>query len=112
MPEEIIIEINPLKILWKAKKQLFKWWIIALWLVFLLLSVFIYRQETFSVVNNVQFTSFLTASITGISFTLALMAATTKIFDTKQLKALFMYEKQGEYKRGELFYITIAPYIA
>lgn len=112
--KDIKIEINPLKIILKSKFQMLS---ISLWCVWTILVLTIATLNTLSFkydfikVELFTIGDFLIPGITGLSFTLALFTATTRIFSKTQLVDIFLYVDEDNPTKGHLFYRTIAPYI-
>lgn len=112
---EIEIEVNPIKVLIKSRRRVFSttfwitWFLISLIIVFFFfLSIF--KQSTVIYIKDFSISDFLAPSITGLSFTLALFVATTRIFSKENLVSLYMCTNDNK-EEGFLFYETIAPYI-
>lgn len=112
--EKIKIEINPFKVMYKVKSQMLNksFWLVWSTLV-LIMIVFYSLSYKYSFVKLESFTlsDFLIPGITGLSFTLALITATTRIFSKEQLVNIYIYTDKDNPEEGYLFYRTIAPYI-
>lgn len=114
MDDHVELEINPVKILWIIKKDLFPKQLLITWSILTTLVILLYLLDAyteFTIIFNFPISDLLSAGITGISFTLALISATTKIFSKSQLVSIFSYTDEDNPKEGYLFYRTIAPYI-
>lgn len=106
---DYIISINMFTIFLRSFKSLFKnilFWIWSLLSIGVFFGMwFIGIQESFHI------SVFLAPGITGLSFTLALIAATTRVFNYNDLAAIFMYKgSNGEGQVGKEYYDLIAPY--
>lgn len=106
---DYVISINMFIIFWKTLRSLFKnalFWIWALLSMGVFLGIrLVGIQESFHI------SVFLAPGITGLSFTLALIAATTRVFDYNDLAAIFMYKgSDGKAAIGKQYYDLIAPY--
>lgn len=106
--KNIGLEIGIFKIIWYSRKvTVLKWYNIlstGLMMVGTVMFVF-FKEPKFSP----NLSSFSTVAITGLSFTLALLIATTKnVFEEEDLKDLAKYDEK--YNKFE-FYKLIGPYI-
>lgn len=110
----IEIEINPFKVINKVKSQMLSknFWIV--WAILVLIMTGFYllsRKYSFIKMESFPLSDFLTPGITGLSFTLALITATTRLFSKDQLVDIYRYTDQDNPEEGHLFYRTLAPYI-
>lgn len=106
--KNIDLEIGVFKIILYSRKATFLKWYNVFFAGFMIIGT-----VTFGFLKKPEFSpnlsSFSTVAITGLSFTLALLIATTKnVFEEQELKDLVKYDK--EYKKCE-FYKLIGPYI-
>lgn len=112
--KRVEIEINPFKVMNKVKNQMLSrnFWLV--WATLVLIMVVFYllsRKYSFIIMESFSISDFLSPGITGLSFTLALITATTRIFSKDQLVDIYRYTDQDNPEKGYLFYRTIAPYI-
>lgn len=112
--KRVEIEINPFKVMFKVRTRMLSsnFWYVWSVLVGIMIVFYIFSSKySFITVSYFSFADFLIPGITGLSFTLALITATTRIFSKEQLVYIYNYiDKDNPYK-GFLFYRTIAPYI-
>lgn len=114
MSNRIEIEINPLKVMWKAREELLKSNYFKVWKVLtisMLIPFFFSDLLLWASFSNFSVADFLSSGITGLSFTLALIGATTRIFSKDELVDIFVYIDEDNPEEGDLFYRTIGPYI-
>lgn len=112
--KRIEIEINPFKVMYKVKTAMLSksFWIVWVILVGLMsLLYFLSFKYSFISISIFSLADFLIPGITGLSFTLALITATTRIFSKEQLVATYAYTDKDNPSEGFLFYRIIAPYI-
>lgn len=112
--DPVELEINPFKILWSIKKDLFPKQLLYTWGILTTFVIVLYvlsAYTEFTIIINFSISDLLSAGITGISFTLALISATTKLFSKSELVSIFSYVDNDNLVEGYLFYRTIAPYI-
>lgn len=111
---EIKIKLNPFSIMYKGRASLLSSGLILSWIVSVLIIVLMYYKPSYFFIKKIDLFSisdFLAPAITGLSFTLALIVATNKLFSKDQLVAFYKYDKGGTKETGYLFYGTLAPYI-
>lgn len=110
MESKYEIKINIFQVFVKSFSSL--WKNILFW-IWILLSIGIYvGMNHIGIQKNFHVSVFLTPGITGLSFTLALIAATTRVFDYDDLAAIFLYEDRvNDVKLGQEYYDLIAPYL-
>lgn len=112
--DRIEIEINPFKIMNKVKKEMLSKSFWCVWTALVLIMTFFYilsNKYNFIIMESFSLSDFLSPGITGLSFTLALITATTRIFSKDQLVDFYRYTDEDNPEEGYLFYRTIAPYI-
>lgn len=110
----IKIDINPFKVMWNVRKEILSKAFLIVWLIlFFILILFYILSYKFTIIKMEAFSlsDFLTPGITGLSFTLALITATTRIFSKDKLVDIYCYTDKDNPIEGYLFYRTIAPYI-
>lgn len=112
--KKVEIEINPFLIIYKVRMSFLSKSFILTWALLVIAIVLLYivshfyevvRMESFSI------SEFFTPAITGLSFTLALIVATTRIFSKEQLVDIYNFTDKDNQVEGYLFYRTIAPFI-
>lgn len=111
---EVEIEINPFYIMYKVRKDLLSKNFLCVWIVLVTVMAFLYfisSRSDIIIMDSFSLSDFLTPAITGLSFTLALIVATTRIFSKDQLVEFYNYTDKDNLVEGYLFYRTIAPYI-
>lgn len=111
---EVEIEINPFIIMYKVRKDLLSKSFLCVWIGLVVAMATLYTLSAKSdiiTVDSFSLSDFLTPAITGLSFTLALIVATTRIFSKDQLVDIYKYKDNDNPDEGYLFYRTIAPYI-
>lgn len=111
---EVEIEINPFFIMYKVRKDLFSKKFIYTWIGLVAFITILYITSfkfDFITMDLFSLSDFLAPAITGLSFTLALIAATTRIFSKEQLVDFYKHIDKDNPEEGHLFYRTIAPYI-
>lgn len=109
MEKKYEIKINIFQIFFKTLHSLLTNVIFWIWTIF---SVGTFTaMHCFSIQEKFHLSIFLAPGITGLSFTLALIAATTRIFSPEDLAAIFLYENSDEnIKMGDEYYDLVAPY--
>lgn len=108
------IEINPFKVIWKVKTKMLNKSFFIVWGILVVLVIGLYitaHYSSYVAVKLIHLEDFLIPGITGLSFTLALITATTRIFPKEQLVDIYSFTDDGKMEKGHLFYRTIAPYI-
>lgn len=101
---------NPLKVIWKARKNLMPSYLVILWLVFFIASI-----SAAFYLNLIDFSLFkigeyFTVSSTGLTLTLALFVAGKNAFSPDDLKVLANHESD-EIKKGQLLIDFLGPYV-
>jgi hypothetical protein len=84
---------NPLKVIWKSKKNLMPPYLIVVWITFLLATLvgdFYYGFMDFS---SFQIGTYFSVSSTGLTLTLALFVAGKSAFDEEDLRRLANHEE-------------------
>lgn len=110
----IEIEINPFIVMSKVKKEMLSknfWYVWTILVVVMTIFYALSSMHSFVIMESFSLSDFLSPGITGLSFTLALITATTRIFSKEQLVDVYSYTDQDNPEKGYLFYRTIAPYI-
>lgn len=112
--QELSIETNIFKIIWKIKHHLLRSKLLMVWfLIFITLLILNYTSnftDLFSI-KSINISNFLSYGITALSFTLAVLSAALRIFSENEFTQLYL-QKNDKYKKyGELYYLTLAPYI-
>ncbi|WP_214815652.1 hypothetical protein [Exiguobacterium sp. s59] len=111
---EVVIEINPFLIIYKVRKTLLSKSFIYVWLSLVVAMTTLYVisiKSNYIIIDSFSISDFLAPAITGLSFTLALIVATTRLFSKEQLVDFYEYTDSDNPSEGYLFYRTIAPYI-
>ena len=111
---EVKIEINPFFIMYKVRKDLLSNNFLYVWVGIVTAIAILYIisvRSDFITMDLFSLSDFLTPAITGLSFTLALIVATTRIFSKEQLVDFYRYTDKDNPEKGYLFYRTIAPYL-
>lgn len=101
---------NPMKIVWKSKRNLMPIYLILLWVLFLILTLigsFYYNVMDFS---SYQLGAYFSVSSTGLTLTLALFVAGKNAFSEEDLRRLAEYKKDGGIK-GQALIDFIGPYV-
>ncbi|WBX81497.1 hypothetical protein PD280_07300 [Virgibacillus salarius] len=96
---------NPLKVIWKSKKNLMPIYLIVLWITFVLatlVGVFYFEYIDFS---SFQIGTYFSVSSTGLTLTLALFVAGKSAFKEEDLKRLANHEN------GQALIDFLGPYV-
>lgn len=112
--QELSIETNIFKIIWKIKHHLLRSKLLVIWLlIFITLLILNYTSNFTNLfsIKSINISNFLSYGITALSFTLAVLSAALRIFNDTEFTQLYL-QKNDKYKNyGELYYLTLAPYI-
>src|SRR5690625_3828075 len=101
---------NPLKIIWYGKKAIlptYLWIIWAIIILFLVIGLF----SGYIDFSSFNIKNYLTPTITGLSFTLALFIAEKNIFDMGELKQLAKHKKKNDRFAGIALLKLFSPFI-
>src|SRR5690625_950427 len=101
---------NPLKIIWYGRKAILPKYLRVTWIfiTFFLLGGLCFDYIDFS---SFYIHNYLTPTITGLSFTLALFVAEKNIFSMEELKQLSEHLEEGDPFRGIELLNLFAPFI-
>lgn len=112
--KRVEIEINPFKVMYRVRTRMLNKSFWYVWIVLVVIMSVLYSlsyKYSFVSISSFSLSDFLVPGITGLSFTLALITATTRIFSKEQLVSFYEYTDEDNPYKGFLFYRTIAPYI-
>lgn len=101
---------NPLKIIWYGKSALLPAYLWTIWIIttfFLLIGV----CSGYISFSSFNINNYLTATITGLSFTLALFVAVRNVFNMDELKLLAKYKGNNDPFAGMTLLKLFAPFI-
>lgn len=107
---KVEIALNPFFIMYKGWRSILTTNLFITWIIFSIIIFVLYYCQN-SKIDLFPISDFIAPAITGLSFTLALIVATNKIFTKDQLVDIYKYDDGGTKEEGYLFYETIAPYI-
>lgn len=117
MAEEskVELELNPIKIILKGlPKNLLDSSVFILWVSCTVIFILLYGVAScFSIFNVASFkvSDFLSVGVTSLSFTLALLSATMRIYTIDDLVSIYKTNNSDYRCEGGLFYRTFSAYI-
>jgi len=101
---------NPLKIIWKSKRNLMPTYLILIWIIFLLVSLVGVTCFNFMDFSSFQIGTYFSVSSTGLTLTLALFVAGKNAFSEEDLKKLATY-KSEEVMQGQALIDFLGPFV-
>ncbi|MFL2101318.1 hypothetical protein [Desemzia sp. FAM 23989] len=102
---------NPIKLVWLASANLLPNYLFVLWIliiVFLFLGTVIFDFISF---DTFSIASYFSASLTGLTFTLALFTAEKNVFKEKELKILANYQGKNDKYKGQALIELLGPFV-
>ncbi|MCC3648145.1 MULTISPECIES: hypothetical protein [Cytobacillus] len=101
---------NPLKVIWKSKKNLMPIYLILLWITFLLITLGGFLYFDFIDFSSFQIGTYFSVSSTGLTLTLALFVAGKNAFNEEDLKRLANHEN-SEGVAGQALIDFLGPFV-
>ncbi|MCM3511627.1 hypothetical protein [Carnobacterium inhibens] len=101
---------NPLKVIWHGRKSLLPSYLVIIWssmTLFLILG----PKLGWTDYEFFRIESYLSSSITGLSFTLALFVANKNVFNNDELKKLKRHTVKGDKHPGRALSELLAPFV-
>lgn len=112
--QELSIETNIFKIIWKIKRHLLRSKLLVVWvLIFISLLILNFTSNFTNLfsIKSLNISNFLSYGVTALSFTLAVLGAALRIFNEKEFTQIYLQKNDKYREYGELYYLTLAPYI-
>lgn len=101
---------NPLKVIWKSRRNLMPNYLIVLWIIFLLVSLSSVLFFDFMDFSSFQVGSYFSISSTGLTLTLALFVAGKNAFSEDDLKRLAQHEN-SKGVQGQALIDFLGPFV-
>ncbi|MGP4060246.1 hypothetical protein [Halobacillus sp. H74] len=101
---------NPLKVVWKSKKNLMPFYLIFVWVLFLLVTLGGVLYLDFMDFSSFRIGTYFSVSSTGLTLTLALFVAGKNAFSEEDLKRLANHEN-GEGQSGQALIDFLGPFV-
>lgn len=101
---------NPLKLIFYGIKGLFPPYLIFCEIC-IVLFLFIGAKYNIVSLNFFDISDYLSISITGLSFTLAIFVAVNNLFDIEELSILATYKDKKNKREGEALFKLLSPFI-
>ncbi|MBC1596408.1 hypothetical protein HCJ21_11520 [Listeria seeligeri] len=102
---------NPLKLIWIARLNLLPVYLFIIWI--LICCILFLGSIVFDFINFESFdiANFFTASITGLTFTLAIFTAERNVFKIDELKVLAEYKGEKDKYKGKALLEFFGPFV-
>lgn len=100
---------NPLGVIWRSRKTLLSKYLWCAWIIIFLGLIWGTYCKNIANFKGFNVANYFTASLTGLTFTLALFIAESKIFSEKELKILAVDESKG--KKGQVLIEFFGPFV-
>lgn len=102
---------NPLRIIWTARSNLLPIYLVVAWLcivVLLAVGTLVFDFINFSIFS---ISNYFTASLTGLTFTLAIFTAERNVFKTEELAVLANHKEPGDKFEGRALLELLGPFV-
>ena len=100
---------NPLKLLWDTKKETMATY---LWVIWCMMAFLLFIGACFNWIDlsNIDSSSFIDLSVSGLSFTLVIVSAALEVYHTDDL-VILLKAKNEEEVNGYYFLQLLTPYL-